>query len=388
MLATRIQELDYYSSVTNPIIGVTPQYYIPVISGITYSGNNPYTANMKYTVQSGVTELIVLKSDLSELPAGASVINNTVSGTTASLAITFTGAIAPLSIVVIAKGNSSGRQSWASATQTLASSLVLMLDGNGVTVKCTNPTISTSPTLVQQNIRGYPEWFAIVDNTSKTTINNYAKNDPTAIAAFASPTYNGPTEIMVYEGQNYTGRNRTLSRGLYTDQWFNSTTVGSFLIRSMIIPAGMWIKGGMAASTIFYYYGSFSLPDGYYINSLYINGVFTPPTLIPFNNIVTTFVTDMSNMFNGATAFNQVISSWDTTNVTTMNAMFQNATAFDKDIGSWNTSNVTNMNAMFQNATAFNQYVGGWNVSNVVTKPPTDFSTGATKFASTDQPGW
>jgi len=43
---------------------------------------------------------------------------------------------------------------------------------------------------------------------------------------------------------------------------------------------------------------------------------------------------------------------------------------------------------MFQNASAFNQYVGGWNVSNVVTKPPTDFGTGATKFASTDMPGW
>jgi hypothetical protein len=27
-------------------------------------------------------------------------------------------------------------------------------------------------------------------------------------------------------------------------------------------------------------------------------------------------------------------------------------------------------------------------VSNVVTKPPTDFGTGATKFASTDMPGW
>jgi len=220
ILATRIQELDYYltvnSSIGNANYVPPPQYAVPVISGITYSGNGPYTATMKWKVQSGVTGLIALKSDLSELPVGASVISNTVSGTTASLAITFTGAIAPLGIVVIAKGNSNGRQSRASATQTLIQRSLVMLDANGVTLKYTDPTIATSPTFVELNTRGYLEWFAIVDNTSNPMINNYAKNDSTGIAAF-TPSYNGPTQLKIYSDYNYQGRSLVMQPGYYND---------------------------------------------------------------------------------------------------------------------------------------------------------------------------
>jgi surface protein len=76
-------------------------------------------------------------------------------------------------------------------------------------------------------------------------------------------------------------------------------------------------------------------------------------------------VTDMSYMFNGATAFNQDISQWNVSNVTNMNAMFIGATAFNQDISQWNVSNVINMSAMFTGATAFNQDINNWNVSNV-----------------------
>jgi surface protein len=125
-----------------------------------------------------------------------------------------------------------------------------------------------------------------------------------------------------------------------------------------------------------------------------------PP--VPFNNIVTTFMTDMSNMFYSAYTFNTDISSWDTSRVTDMFGMFYYALEFNKNIGSWNTSNVTKMQAMFYyafvfnqhigswitynvtdmsymfgNAKAFNQNISSWNVTKVDRKPPSNFSTGS-----------
>ena len=80
-------------------------------------------------------------------------------------------------------------------------------------------------------------------------------------------------------------------------------------------------------------------------------------------------VTDMSFMFNGATAFNQDIGSWNVSNVENMWGMFYGARSFNQDIGGWNVSSVTNMSAMFRgtvfNAHAFNQDIGRWNVSKV-----------------------
>ncbi|MCP5059627.1 MAG: BspA family leucine-rich repeat surface protein, partial [bacterium] len=76
-------------------------------------------------------------------------------------------------------------------------------------------------------------------------------------------------------------------------------------------------------------------------------------------------VTDMGAMFKGAVAFNQDISAWDTSNVTSMRAMFKDATIFDQDISGWNTSNVNDMELMFYYAKAFNQDIGGWDTSNV-----------------------
>ena len=94
--------------------------------------------------------------------------------------------------------------------------------------------------------------------------------------------------------------------------------------------------------------------------------------LVAFNNIVTTLMTDMSNLFNpdgftspNASGFNQPIASWDTSNVTTFLSMFEGATAFNQPIGSWDTSKVTQMSNMFYNASTFNHYIGSWNTINV-----------------------
>ena len=89
-----------------------------------------------------------------------------------------------------------------------------------------------------------------------------------------------------------------------------------------------------------------------------------------FSNAVTSYVTDMSNLFVENRGLNQDISSWDVSNVTNMEAMFYNteptlASSFNKPIGNWDVSSVTNMKWMFYNATNFNQNINSWDVSNV-----------------------
>jgi surface protein len=86
---------------------------------------------------------------------------------------------------------------------------------------------------------------------------------------------------------------------------------------------------------------------------------------VPFNNIVTTNMTFMDNLFQDATLFNGEISSWDTSRVMTMVNMFNNATAFDQPLNSWNTSSVFDMRGMFANARAFNRPLDNWNTSRV-----------------------
>ena len=76
-------------------------------------------------------------------------------------------------------------------------------------------------------------------------------------------------------------------------------------------------------------------------------------------------VTDMTNMFSGASSFNGDISGWDVSRVTDMDGMFLSATAFNGNVSGWNVSSVTKMNSMFYTATAFNGNVSGWDVSRV-----------------------
>ena len=102
----------------------------------------------------------------------------------------------------------------------------------------------------------------------------------------------------------------------------------------------------------------------------------------------TSSVTEMNSMFNGASAFNQAIGSWDTSSVIGMNFMFNGASAFNQDIGSWDTSSVVSMNGMFNGAAAFNQDLSGWCVSEIGTVP-SGFAVGAASaFNVARQPMW
>ena len=64
----------------------------------------------------------------------------------------------------------------------------------------------------------------------------------------------------------------------------------------------------------------------------------------------------MSSMFNGATAFNGNITSWNTAAVTNMQSMFYGAIALIKILIlwlSWNTAAVTDMSDMFYRCYCF-----------------------------------
>ena len=180
--------------------------------------------------------------------------------------------------------------------------LVLDYFYNEVTVKYVGSTPLTSvPTFLYDDPRdtGTRSWFAVVDDTSKAMITDYAKN------------------LSSGDGRTY------------------FTTAGN---------------------------------------------------VVPFNNIVTTLLTDASSLFLNASSFNEPIDSWYTSNVTNMDQMFSGANAFNQPISHWRTLNVTIMNYMFNNATLFNQNISNWAVENVSPNPPTNFSTGSALSAANSPP--
>ncbi|XLS28892.1 BspA family leucine-rich repeat surface protein [Flavobacteriaceae bacterium M23B6Z8] len=96
-------------------------------------------------------------------------------------------------------------------------------------------------------------------------------------------------------------------------------------------------------------------------------------------------VVSMNRLFESATVFNQNIGNWDTGNVTSMAVMFVGTNDFNQDIGNWNVSQVTDMNTMFGFATSFNQDIGRWNTANVTNM--NQMFLGASAF-NQDISGW
>tara|TARA_R110002020_G_scaffold23434_5_gene77940 strand:+ start:1093 stop:2796 length:1704 start_codon:yes stop_codon:yes gene_type:complete len=83
----------------------------------------------------------------------------------------------------------------------------------------------------------------------------------------------------------------------------------------------------------------------------------------------TTNCTDMGDIFDGATAFNNGgndnIKYWDTSSATNMAGMFYEASSFNQSIDNWDTADVTSMNSMFFSASAFNQDISSWNITSL-----------------------
>jgi surface protein len=79
-------------------------------------------------------------------------------------------------------------------------------------------------------------------------------------------------------------------------------------------------------------------------------------------------VASMNNMFRECAILNTPanINTWNTATVTNMSSVFNEASAFNQDISGWNTGNVTDMSSMFTNATSFNQNLGNWTLNSSV----------------------
>lgn len=86
----------------------------------------------------------------------------------------------------------------------------------------------------------------------------------------------------------------------------------------------------------------------------------------PMNTWDVSLVTDMDQMFFGATNFIADVSGWDMSSVTSMDSMFKNAQAFNGDLSNWNTSKVTNMDAAFLSNYKFvGTGLKNWDISQV-----------------------
>jgi surface protein len=157
----------------------------------------------------------------------------------------------------------------------------------------------------------------------------------------------------------------TTYTSLPVSQTYAST--GTYTIKISVLDNGSYIRRfgsngwvGSAYLTAINDWGNLNgLTTFNYIGGSLIN--FSVPSTIPAS------VTSLQNMFNGASAFNQPIGSWDVGGVQDMLGMFQSAPRFNADISGWNVSNVTTMRAMFSGATDFNKNLSKWNVSNKLT---------------------
>lgn len=75
-------------------------------------------------------------------------------------------------------------------------------------------------------------------------------------------------------------------------------------------------------------------------------------------------VTDLSDMFNGASVFNTSINHWSVDKVEIFTGMFKSAALYDQAMEEWNVGEGVDFEDMFSEAVSFNKPLDSWNVSH------------------------
>ena len=113
----------------------------------------------------------------------------------------------------------------------------------------------------------------------------------------------------------------------------------------------------------------------------------TSPVLTTVPNTAPTALKDFTNLFAGATIFNDPnVSEWIVDEVTKYFYTFQAAAKFNQPLNAWNVEAAVDMTGMFEGTTDFDQDLSQWCVSGVTTEP-TNFNRNG-KLATTHFPVW
>jgi surface protein len=269
--------------------------------------------------------------------------------------------------------------------------------GNAVTFKELGPSAILSNFTVPQNIFGDAPFVLTAPTTNSDGAFTYSSSN-LAVATVSGSTVTivgaGSTTITATQAATASYGSNSISTTLdttppppvlsltgntikYIGDPTDVPTTSTLFVKANVRGTNEWfavVKDGMKDAISAYASGT--------------NGPFIPigqTVPVPFNNIVTTLMTDFLITFFGKSSFNQPISSWDTSNVTRMISMFMNAQSFNQPIGSWNTAKVTDIYNMFYNAQLFNQPIGSWNTAKV--PDMSQMFHGATMF-NQDISGW